>query len=66
MSGKSCSGSSYMYAVPEIAIREKLSDLKLSSHYITKMVDCIEDDQYVYLISQWMNRRDLSTYMKKH
>ena len=55
-----------MYAVPEIAIREKLSDLKLSSHYITKMVDCIEDDQYVYLISQWMNRRDLSTYMKKH
>lgn len=66
ISDKSSSGSIYMHAVPEIAMREKLSDLKLSSHYITKMVEYIEDDQYVYLISQWMNRRDLGTYMKKH
>jgi len=33
---------------------------------MTKLVETIEDDQYMYLITQWMNRNDLASYMKKH
>ena len=33
---------------------------------MTKLIECIEEDQYVYLITSWMNRRDLCCYMKKH
>ena len=43
-----------------------MADQKLSSHHITKLIEYIEEDQYVYLISSWMNRRDLCCYMKKH
>lgn len=43
-----------------------MSDLKLSSHHITKLIEFIEDDQYVYLISSWMNRRDICCFMKRH
>ena len=36
--------SGYSNPIPELAFRERLGELKLTSHYITKMVEVIEDD----------------------
>jgi len=47
-------------------MRDKLAELKLNTHYMTKLVEHVEDSQYVYLITQWMNRCDLASYMLKH
>ena len=52
--------------IRELALRDKMADQKLSTHHMTKLIECIEEDQYVYLITSWMNRRDLCCYMKKH
>ena len=49
----STSGSSVSSTarIPELALRDKLSELKLTSHYMTKLVESVEDDQYIYLIT---------------
>ena len=53
-----------MSSVPELALRQRISDLKLSTRNISKLVESIEEDEYIYLVSKWMNKRDLCYFIK--
>lgn len=49
--------------LPFIALLESMRHFKYPRH-VVKHVECVEDDQYVYIVSGLMNCGDLASFMK--
>ena len=52
-----------MDTLPELSLNKKLSLQQSSSSVVVKLVEVLEDREFVYLLTTWMQHGDLQSRM---